>query len=106
MTEKGFYEDAVSRGYYAMFYAVSALLWTKGLGSSKHSGVIAMFHQYFVKEGLIGKEYGKMLSKGYKLREMADYKIFKITKEDAEEGLKRAEDFLKRAKEYLEKLDG
>lgn len=60
MVEKGFYDDAVSRAYYAMFYATSALLWIKGLGSSKHSGIIAMFNQYFVKEGLIEKGYGKM----------------------------------------------
>lgn len=59
MVERGFYDDAASRAYYAMFYAVSALLWTKELGSSKHSGIIAMFTQYFVKEGLIGKNIVK-----------------------------------------------
>jgi len=104
MAEKDFYDDAVSRAYYAMFYATSALLWTKGLGSSKHHGVIAMFNQYFVKEGLIEKEYSKMLTKGYKLREMADYKMYKTTNQDADEALKKAEEFVCRAKEYLEEF--
>ena len=31
---------ALSRAYYAMFYATLALLTTKSLGASKHSGVI------------------------------------------------------------------
>ncbi len=106
MEEKGFYEDAASRAYYAMFYATSTLLWTKGLGSSKHSGIISMFNQYFVKEGLIEKEYGKMLIKGYELREMADYKMYSITKENAEIALKRAEEFVGRVKVYLDGFFG
>lgn len=31
--------SAVNRIYYAMFYIVNALLLTKGMSSSKHSGV-------------------------------------------------------------------
>ena len=42
---------AVSRAYYAMFYGVLALLATKGLGSSKHSGTISLFDREFVKPG-------------------------------------------------------
>lgn len=40
---------AVNRAYYAIFYAANALLATKGLERSKHSGVIAAFRQHFVK---------------------------------------------------------
>jgi uncharacterized protein len=48
----------VNRLYYSMFYAVVALLDTKGLGSSKHSGVLAMFNQNFVNTGSVSKEAG------------------------------------------------
>jgi len=47
----GFYESAVNRAYYAIFHAANALLATKGLSRSKHSGVIATFRQHFVKPG-------------------------------------------------------
>ncbi len=46
-------ESTVNRIYYAMFYAVNALLITKGLFSSKHSGVRALFDKEFVKKALL-----------------------------------------------------
>ena len=36
--------SAVNRIYYSLYYAVLALLETKGLASSKHSGVRALFN--------------------------------------------------------------
>lgn len=36
------YKDSVSRSYYAMLSVARALLATRGLGSSKHSGVISL----------------------------------------------------------------
>ncbi|MEW6096611.1 MAG: HEPN domain-containing protein [bacterium] len=43
------YEDVVSRAYYAMFYLIEAMLLTKDLASSKHSGVMGFFNHYFIK---------------------------------------------------------
>jgi hypothetical protein len=42
------YRPSVSRSYYAMFYAVQALLTRKELITSKHSGAIAVFNREFV----------------------------------------------------------
>ena len=53
LLEKRHYKDSVSRSYYAIFTAARALLATKRLDSSKHSGVIALFNQHFVK-----RDYG------------------------------------------------
>ena len=50
----------VNRLYYACFYAVSALLLTKGLSSAKHSGIRSFFHQNFVKSGLVDQELGQL----------------------------------------------
>ena len=44
-----FYEDSVSKSYYAIFFAAKALLLTKNLDTKKHSGVISFFNRYFVK---------------------------------------------------------
>ena len=40
--------STVNRIYYAMFYAVNGLLIAKGLSSSKHSGVRALFNKEFI----------------------------------------------------------
>ena len=39
------WNGCVNRLYYACFYAVTALLLRKGLGSSKHSGTLGLFNR-------------------------------------------------------------
>ena len=39
---------AINRAYYALFYAVSALLLEEGRRFEKHSGVRAAFNQHFI----------------------------------------------------------
>lgn len=64
---------AVNRFYYAAFYAARALLATKRLDSSKHSGVIALFQQHFVKTGLIDSGIAKILPRSFEKRLETDY---------------------------------
>ncbi len=66
-------EFAVSRAYYAMFYITEALLLTKGLTFSKHSGVIAAFGEHFVKTGTFKPELREMLIKAFADRTEGDY---------------------------------
>ena len=65
-------DSTVNRIYYAMFYAVNALLITKGLFSSKHSGVRSIFNQKFIKTGLIDKDFGKFYSNMFDNRQEGD----------------------------------
>lgn len=60
LLNEGSFNSAVNRHYYAAFYAARALLVTKELDSSKHSGIIALFQNHFVKSG---NEYSH--SKGF-----------------------------------------
>lgn len=64
---------AVNRAYYAMFYAVLAVLATKGLGSSKHSGVISLFDREFVKSGDFPKGLSRSLHAAFEHRQRSDY---------------------------------
>jgi len=101
----GKHKDSVSRSYYAMFSAARALLATKGLDSAKHSGVIALFNQHFVKEEIVVKDCGKMLSEAKRIRERSNYGDFTvITKEQAEEQVSQAEEFLTEIEKTLNKL--
>jgi uncharacterized protein (UPF0332 family) len=58
--EHGFYATAINRAYYAIFYAASGLLLTKGISRSKHAGIISAFREHFVKSGLIEVEYSDL----------------------------------------------
>lgn len=93
-------ESTVNRIYYAMFYAVNALLITKSLSSSKHAGILSLFNREFVKKGLIEKQLGKFYSDMFDNRKEGDYKDFvKFEKEDVEVWLKKAEEFINKIEE-------
>ncbi|MBI5185186.1 MAG: HEPN domain-containing protein [Nitrospinae bacterium] len=46
---------AVNRAYYSIFYAMRALLATVGKDSSKHSGVVFLFNEHFIRQGLVSR---------------------------------------------------
>jgi uncharacterized protein (UPF0332 family) len=94
----------VNRAYYAMFYAALALLATIGQQSSKHSGVLALFDQHFIKTQILSKEMGKFLHKAFDARQTGDYEEeAEITKEQASEVLGFAVQFVKSIEEKLSK---
>jgi len=76
LLEIAFYSGAINRFYYAAFHAARALLATRQMDSSKHSGVISLFNREFVKPGLISKESGKTLNAAFNIRSEADYDDF------------------------------
>lgn len=67
---------ATNRFYYAAFYAARALLATKELDSSKHTGVISLFNQHFVKTNIMKLEVSKILQKSFEIRQDTDYEDF------------------------------
>ncbi len=100
--EQGFYEVAISRSYYAMFYATNALLSTHSISRSKHSGVIAAFSEYFVKTGIIESTYAKMLGQAFDTRLDSDYDIiFAADREMVESIQSDARQFVERIEQYL-----
>ena len=73
--------------------------------SSKHSGVIAHFNQYHVKEGHFPKEASKIIKTASEMREHADYEDFFVaSRQDAEEQYLKAERFRTLVNEYLKSL--
>lgn len=73
LSESGYANTFVNRLYYACFYAVSALLLSRGLSSSKHSGVRSLFHQNFVKHGIVETRLGQQYDKLFDNRQKGDY---------------------------------
>ncbi len=73
--DAGHFNAYVNRLYYACFYAVSALLLTRDLSTSKHGYLRSLMHQEFVKTGLIPKELGKHFDLLFDSRLEGDYGV-------------------------------
>lgn len=92
----------MNRLYYAMFYAVLALLQEKNLGTSKHIGAISLFDKEFIKTGIFNKEMSKVLHRAFELRQKGDYmEQAEVTIKDVDEILPEAINFVNKIKEYL-----
>lgn len=102
LLDRGYYDVSASRSYYAVFYAASARLLRKGFDTSKHSGVIALIHQHFVKNGLLSKEQGKNLNWLFELRSVGDYGVsLHVSLDDARGAIHVADEFLAVVKSLL-----
>lgn len=103
--EKEAFRGALSRFYYAAFYAARALLATKEMDSSKHSGVISLFHEHFVKTKLIDIEKAKALSRSFEKRQDSDYEDFvSVGRNEVSEIRREVEAFIAECDRVLGKL--
>jgi len=53
--------SVINRAYYAMFYAVLALLQSIGKVAGKHTGAIGLFDTEFVLKGALSREMSRDL---------------------------------------------
>ncbi|WP_431707066.1 HEPN domain-containing protein [Geminocystis sp. CENA526] len=91
----GFYDFAVARAYYTMFYLASAFLAGEELYFSKHSAVISAFGREFIKTKKVPQEYHKCLREAQNMRNLGDYGDYNsLDKEEAQLQIHRAENFL------------
>ena len=105
LLDKGLLRPSVNRSYYAMFYAVLALLALKKKETSKHSGAISIFDREFVKEGAFPKEFSHWIHSAFDLRQRSDYATWhQINPEVARDTLRDAYAFVKGVKENLRSL--
>ncbi|MGA3112952.1 MAG: HEPN domain-containing protein [Syntrophobacteraceae bacterium] len=61
LLREGYFSFAASRAYYSMFYPVEALLLTRELSFSKHSGAIVAFGKESVKTGAFDSHFHRYL---------------------------------------------
>jgi uncharacterized protein (UPF0332 family) len=96
--------STVNRIYYALFYEVTALLLTKGLSSAKHSGIMALFNEHFVKNGTVGIETGRFYSRMFEFRQKSDYEDFvQFEEEKVREWLVNAQKFIEEVENVIER---
>lgn len=92
LVDGGFHSQAVSRAYYAAFYAAAEALLVLGETRSKHSGVVAAFARLVVKPGGIDEDVGRALRSLFDQRNVADDGDERISSEQAKTALQTASD--------------
>ncbi len=102
LLKDGDVDFAASRAYYSLFYTASALLLSRGLSFSSHSGVIANFGKEFARTGVLDPKYHNYLIESQDRRNIGDYSLVaEVTEEQTSEMLEWAKEFINAAETYL-----
>jgi uncharacterized protein (UPF0332 family) len=101
LVKSEFGAQAISRAYYAAFYAAEQALASLGESRSKHSGTIAAFGRLVVREGGLKEEMGRILRSLFEQRNDVDYGEAVASREDAELAIRDAERFVEAVESWL-----
>lgn len=86
-----------NRMYYALYYAVSALLTKDSHTVNTHKGALSLVNQYYVKTDILTKEDGHLFGQVFAFRQGSDYDDFiDATKEDVEQLFPKVEVLVKK----------
>jgi uncharacterized protein (UPF0332 family) len=95
LLDAGHVNTCVNRLYYACFYAVSALLMTRNVSTSKHTHLRSLLHRDYVKPGHIPAEMGEHFDLLFDSRQEGDYAdLVVFDARDVEPWLERTESFV------------
>jgi uncharacterized protein (UPF0332 family) len=78
----GHYHTAVSRMYYACYYAVTAMLLHKGVEVKSHSGARQMLSLHYIKVGLFSKQLSEFYQDLHDARNEGDYEEFQYFEQE------------------------
>ena len=99
LLKQEFYDFAVSRAYYVMFYIAEALLDQEGFSFSSHAAVISAFGKYLARPGKVPPEFHRQLIDAPAQRTRADYDLNPdLSQVDAETLISQAQAFLTTAR--------
>ena len=94
---------AANRLYYALYYAASALLLSKGIATKRHSSLMTQIHMHFVKTGILSTDEGALFKVMFSLRHEDDYEDFiEVEKADIEEYTPQVTALVKKLKDLVE----
>ncbi len=96
---------AADRAYYACYYCIAAMLYTKNVYPKTHQGAGAKFAELFIKTGIFSVEASDTIAILFNFRQEADYDLdADITIDEARNIIQRATAFYDRCNDYLQKL--
>ncbi len=98
----GFWSLSANRLYYAAYYACVALLIANRHEASTHSGVSTLINRYFVKEGVLTQEDGRLLRELFMMRQNGDYgDMFDWEEADVTPLMPKAKEFVDKISQIL-----
>ncbi|MCF6297852.1 MAG: HEPN domain-containing protein [Flavobacteriaceae bacterium] len=102
LAENEFWNSAVNRLYYSLYYAVNALLVMNKIQTKSHSATKSQFSLHFVKTGKFDKKYGKLLSELFDWRQKGDYEnIFDYDKKSVQPLFKPVSEMIRLIEEKI-----
>lgn len=95
-----------NRAYYAGYYCMIALLFTRNVFPKTHQGTHAKFAELFIKSGQFPKYASDIITTLFNTRQQADYDLdADITIDEATSLINKANDFLQLTRQYFEKIN-
>lgn len=73
LADSHLHAGAVSRAYYACFYAINYLLIQDGIDAKTHKQVAVEFRKKYIKTGLLDKKLSQILDQLFNTRMLSDY---------------------------------
>ncbi len=98
------YSSANNRAYYAIFYAIRAVLALEQVDFKRHKDVIAYFNQNYVSNEIFPRNIGRKIAQAQRIREDSDYDDeYKPSYEKTDQQIKTAKELISLVEEYINK---
>ena len=96
------FSSANNRAYYAIFYAIRAVLAIKEVDFKRHKDVLAYFNKEYVNKGIFPKMLGRKISQAQRIREDSDYDDeYEPSLEKTEQQIETAQELIELVEDYI-----
>jgi uncharacterized protein (UPF0332 family) len=102
--ENGMNETAVSRLYYAAYYAANALLTSDGLNAKTHTGTKSLLNKEYFLQGKLDNSFADLYTMLMAKRHEADYESFAfIDKQQIPDWIEKTQEFVNKINLLIQK---
>ena len=96
------FTSANNRAYYAIFYAIRAVLAIEEVDFKRHKDVLAYFNKEYVNKEKFPKKIGRKISHAQRIREDSDYDDdYEPSFEKTEQQINTAQELIDLVEEYI-----
>ena len=96
------YTSANNRAYYAIFYAIRAVLALEKKDFKRHKDVVAYFNQNYINKEIFPKMIGRKIAQAQRIREDSDYDDeYEPSHEKTEQQINTAKELIQLVEQYI-----
>lgn len=97
------YTSANNRAYYAIFYAIRAVLALEQIDFKRHKDVIAYFNKNYINKEIFPKNIGRKIAQAQRIREDSDYDDeYQPSAEKTEQQINTARELIEMVEKYID----